>query len=196
MLIVNSSNAFSNISREAMIHIKIKCITCGRYVVNTYKEPAKVMISSQADQTLGNPKVMQSTEGTTQDHGNVRHGNDEAPRYNRHENTNMKKVAYAYDLTGGGKIAHLKHWSGLVLTYGPKVGSLPNAARSVLIVKPEHFGQAVFQNSGIKVTKTSKRHHQRWGHLTAVLTRPDFEIANYACARQLRQCAHCKRGVY
>ncbi|XP_076066911.1 uncharacterized protein LOC143040105, partial [Oratosquilla oratoria] len=51
-------------------------------------------------------------------------------------------------------------WWDLVLAHGPGLGYIPNAKKSVLIVKPEHFDNAkiLFENSEVKVTKEGERH--------------------------------------
>ena len=43
---------------------------------------------------------------------------------------------------------------------GPTIGYTPNATKSVLIVKPEHYNIAVelFNGSGVIVTKDGQRH--------------------------------------
>lgn len=165
VLMVDASNAFNNINREATLHnIKMKCPIFAMYVENMYKEPAKLFISSRADQTLGNPEVIESSEGTTQGDpvamAMYALGMMRLQDIIRHENTSVKQVAYADDLTGVGKATDLKQWWDLVQTYGPQIGYFPNAAKSVLIVKPEHYEQAnsEFRSSGVKVTKAGERH--------------------------------------
>ncbi|KAG0723439.1 hypothetical protein GWK47_042743 [Chionoecetes opilio] len=76
------------------------------------------------------------------------------------EKTKVKQVAYADDLSGAGKLQDLSHWWGLIHANGPTIGYTPNAAKSFLIVKPEHYDGAVniFSGSGIVVTKEGQRH--------------------------------------
>ncbi|KAG0722649.1 hypothetical protein GWK47_044105 [Chionoecetes opilio] len=76
------------------------------------------------------------------------------------EKTKVKQVAYADDLSGAGKLQDLSHWWGLIQANGPTIGYTPNAAKSFLIVKPEHYDGAVniFSGSGVVVTKEGQRH--------------------------------------
>ncbi|MEJ1872765.1 hypothetical protein, partial [Escherichia coli] len=68
--------------------------------------------------------------------------------------------AYADDLTGAGKTTDLRKWWDLVTEHGPKIGYSPNAAKSVLIVKPEFHEQAVhaFGGTEVRVTMEGERH--------------------------------------
>ena len=63
-MLVDATNAFNSINREATIHnIKIKCPSFAKYVENTYKEPAQQIIS---DQNNNRCESIVSAEGTTQ----------------------------------------------------------------------------------------------------------------------------------
>ncbi|KAG0730284.1 hypothetical protein GWK47_028536 [Chionoecetes opilio] len=88
-----------------------------------------------------------------------------------YENTQVKQVAYADDLTGAGKISELRKWWDLVKKNGPTIGYTPNATKSILIVKPEHYeiGMRLFRDSGVTVTKDGQR------HLGAVIGTPEFK---------------------
>ncbi|KAG0718946.1 hypothetical protein GWK47_051511 [Chionoecetes opilio] len=88
-----------------------------------------------------------------------------------YEKTHVKQVAYADALSGAGKITDLKAWWTLVNDNGPIIGYTPNATKSVLIVKPEHYdnGVQLFNGSGIIVTKDGQR------HLGAVIGTEEFK---------------------
>ncbi|KAG0724416.1 hypothetical protein GWK47_040617 [Chionoecetes opilio] len=88
-----------------------------------------------------------------------------------YEKTQVKQVAYADDLTGAGKISELKKWWALVEKNGPTIGYTPNATKSILIVKPEHYenGVQLFRGSGVTVTKDGQR------HLGAVIGTEEFK---------------------
>ncbi|KAG0699952.1 hypothetical protein GWK47_025725 [Chionoecetes opilio] len=76
------------------------------------------------------------------------------------EKTQVKQVAYLDDLTGAGNIKDLKKWRTLVKENGPTIGYTPNATKSILIVKPEHYdnGVRLFSGSGVIVTRDGQRH--------------------------------------
>ena len=175
VLLVDASNAFNSINRKATLHnIKIKCPSLAQFVENTYKEPVDLYISTNRAHVRDN--VIQSTEGTTQGDpvamAMYALGLSALQYKINHESTRVKHVAYADDLTGAGKIDDIKHWWELVTTYGPKVGYHPNASKSFLIVKPQHYNRAVdaFRGSDVKVTAEGQR------HLGAVIGTSEFKI--------------------
>ncbi|KAG0730352.1 hypothetical protein GWK47_028440 [Chionoecetes opilio] len=63
-------------------------------------------------------------------------------------------------------------WWNLVSDNGPIIGYTPNATKSVLIVKPEHYdnGVELFNGSGVIVTKDGQR------HLGAVIGTEEFKV--------------------
>ena len=163
VLLVDASNAFNSINREAMLHnIKIKCPSFSQYVDNTYREPANLYImGKKADHDAG---IIKSTEGTTQ-------GDPVAmamyalamtmlQQRIKYETTNVKQVAYADDLTGAGKVEDVRKWWDLVTSHGPDIGYFPNASKSILIVKPDYYhdAQETFRDTEVIVTKEGQRH--------------------------------------
>ena len=74
--------------------------------------------------------------------------------------TAAKQVWFADDGTAGGKLDQIRLWWSLLNTIGPEYGYNPNAAKSWLIVKEEHFEAAerLFAGTGINVTAEGKRH--------------------------------------
>ena len=102
-----------------------------------------------------------------------------------YENTKVKQVAYADDLAGAGKITDLKKWWNSVTKHGPKIGYIPNAAKSVLIVKPELYEHAIhaFSDSEVVITKEGQR------HLGAVIGTQEFkkEFVNKKVAEWIQE---------
>lgn len=173
VLLVDAKNAFNTINRKTMLHnINIKCPSLAMYVKNTYKEPSNMYINNRNNNSV---KVVQSLEGTTQ-------GDPVAMAMYAiglsvlqdkivFGKTNVKQVAYADDLSGAGKITDIKGWWDLVNENGPTIGYTPNAAKSVLIVKPElyNLGVEIFNGSGVSITKEGQR------HLGAVIGTEEFK---------------------
>ena len=50
-----------------------------------------------------------------------------------------KQIWYAGDANGGGRISQLKSWWDLLTEIGPSFGYYPNAEKTWLLVKEEHF---------------------------------------------------------
>ena len=125
------------------------------------KTPSDLYI---VDDRKGRAKVIQSMEGTTQGDpvamAMYAIGMSVLQDVISYENTKVKQVAYADDLSGAGKISDLMKWWNLVNDKGPIIGYTPNANKSVLIVKPELYGIAeeIFKDSGVIITKDGMRH--------------------------------------
>ena len=80
-------------------------------------------------------------------------------------------MAYTDDLSRTGKISDLKEWWALVNINGPIISYIPNAAKSVLIVKPEHYNSAIETYSGSEVIITKDGQRQ----LGAVIETEEFK---------------------
>ena len=160
---VDATNAFNNINREATIHnIRIKCPAFAKYVENTYRDPAQLFICSNAGDS--HMEMIQSSEGTTQGDPVAMAiygiGLLKLQQKIKFCDTGVKQVAYADDLTGAGKITDIRSWWDCVIDKGSKFGYIPNASKSVLIVKPEFYERATeeFRDTEVKVTKEGERH--------------------------------------
>ena len=165
VLMVDASNAFNSLNREAAIHnIKVRCPSLAKYVENSYKVPAQLFICGEVVGSKRRVETLLSSEGTTQGDpvamAMYALGLLKLQHTLRHNITRVKQVAYADDLTGVGKVADLKKWWELVMEHGPKLGYFPNPRKSVIIVKPEKLEQAeeLLRGSGIRVTKDGERH--------------------------------------
>ena len=162
VLLVDASNAFNSVNRSVFLHnIAIICPAISTYVSNCYMMPSRLFVIGGYE--------LKSSEGTTQ-------GDPiamavyamaviplllmlleivtEVP-----DNT-AKMVAYADDFTAAGTIKSLKKWWEALMMLGPKFGYHPQAVKSWLIVKSDHFSDAkhVFHASNIKITDSGKRH--------------------------------------
>ena len=134
VLLVDAANAFNNINREATIHnMKTKCPVLARYVENTYKKPTQLFVASTSGNRGMNVETILSSEGTTQGDpvamAMYAIGLIHLQKTIQYENTNVRQVAYADDLTGAGKVRDLRKWWDLVVNHGPKLGYFPNAKK-------------------------------------------------------------------
>ena len=176
VLLVDAKNAFNTINRKTMLHnIGIKCPTLAMYAGNTYRKPSEMYIDNSAEDNGGSATVIKSMEGTTQGDPIAMSmyalGLSVLQDEISYEKTNVKQVAYADDLSGAGKVNDLKKWWDTVYEHGPTIGYIPNAAKSVLIVKPELYEHAVqtFRGSDVVITSRGQR------HLGAVIGTQEFK---------------------
>ena len=173
VMLVDATNAFNTLNRKATIHnIRVKCPSFAKYIENSYKEPAQLFI---CDRNTNRCEKITSEEGTTQGDpvamAMYAIGLSKLQSKINYVNTEVKQVAYADDLAGAGNIKKLRKWWDLVLKHGPPQGYLPNASKSVLIVKPEHFQEATetFIHTGVRITVEGER------HLGSVIGTPAFK---------------------
>jgi len=59
---------------------------------------------------------------------------------------------YADDAQAGGSLSALRQWWDLIVAEGPKYGYHANAAKTVLVVKPErlHDAECLFEGTGVR----------------------------------------------
>ena len=141
VLLIDASNAFNCLNREAMLHnVRYLCPEMATYVINCYKVPSRLFVAGGVE--------ISSSEGTTQ-------GDPSAmPSYAigilpflslikpEFQPERMKQVAYADDLAGGSKLESLREWWDRTTRYGPAFGYYPKPSKSWLIVKPEQLTRA------------------------------------------------------
>ena len=72
----------------------------------------------------------------------------------------VKEIAYADDLTGGGKLNELKQWLDVILQKGPLFGYNAEPSKSWLVVKEEKLeeAKAVFAETSVNITSKGKKH--------------------------------------
>ena len=145
VLLVDAINAFNCLNRKAALqNVAQMCPSIAPAIVNTYRDNSQLCIDGE---------VIYSQEGTTQGdpgNGNVCHCHV-ALVHHLAEFTAVRQVWFADDATVGGLHYHLKdYWDELEWT-GPDIGYYANATKSLLIVKEEHYEQAVkdFGSSGL-----------------------------------------------
>ena len=73
---------------------------------------------------------------------------------------NVQHVAYADDLTGGGRIRALRKWFDNIVLYGPSFGYDAEPSKSWLVVKESEYDEAVevFKDTDVNITKRGKKH--------------------------------------
>ena len=162
VLLVDATNAFNSINREAMLHnIEIICPTFHQYLMNTYGVRPSLYINGGEKHKKN---VIYSCEGTTQGDpvamAMYALGMSVLQSNISHDQTNIKSVAYADDLSGAGDLENIRKWWQKLSEIGPKYGYFPNPQKSCLIVKKDKEEQAkrVFKTAGIPITTEGQRH--------------------------------------
>ena len=159
ILLIDASNAFNSLNREALLHnIQYICPPISTYVRNCYGTPSRLFIAGGRE--------LKSAEGTTQgDPGAM-------PSYGMGilpflgslkpeiDPKKMKHVAYADDLGGGARLEMLKVWWEKIEKNGPAFGYYPKASKSWLIVKENELNKAkeIFAGTGINITTEGRKY--------------------------------------
>ena len=154
----SASNAFNALNRASALHnIRILCPVISVYAINTYSQPARLLITGG--------KELVSAEGTTQ-------GDPKAmgmytlsmqPLITALQYfSDAKQCWFADDASGIGTIIDIKKWWDALNEYGPELGYFPHAKKCWIIVKPpkEEWVREAFKDTPINVTTKG---HKRLG---------------------------------
>ena len=152
VLFLDASNAFNSINRKAMINnLQHTCPTIANCIRNTYSFPSRLFVQGGVE--------IESSEGTTQ-------GDPLAmPSYAlailpllQSLDTKLRRMAFADDFRGSGKLEEIRQWWGYIGSNGPKYGYYPNATKSWLVVKPEFLEEAerLFAGTGINISSEGR----------------------------------------
>ena len=156
IMLVDASNAFNTINRQAALHnIKAICPPLHQILVNTYQTPIRFIICGDGEIT--------SSEGTTQGDplAMAMYALAIKPLIGKLklDSPNVKQVCYADDASGAGTCEELKTFWNTLQAQGEIYGYHPNASKTHLVIKPEHAEKAreLFAGRGINITTEGKR---------------------------------------
>ena len=146
VLLVDASNAFNALNRKAAMHnTQHLCPALSTFVRNIYTAEAELFLPSSDE-------IILSREGTTQ-------GGPESIGFYAvstamlsQPEPGVKKVFYADDGGGAGKLTDLATWWKNLQAEGPLIGYFPNAGKTWLITKPEFHEQAKILFPDVNVT--------------------------------------------
>ena len=148
-MLVDASNAFNCLNRQVALHnVRHICRSMETVLINTYREPSELFLDGS---------VLLSREGTTQ-------GDLSMPFYAialiKRLNHIVPQLWYADDAAGIGKLVALCRWWDEICDIGPHYGYFPNATKTWLIVKEDHYSEAelIFGGSGVRLTKEGRPH--------------------------------------
>ena len=153
MLMVDASNAFNSLNREAALrNTRILCPVLAPMLTNMYRSHSMLFIDgdhilSQEGTTQGDPLAMAMYAIGTLPLIRKLHGN-------------VTQVWYADDASAGGRTSDLRVWWDSLVSYGPRFGYNPNPCKTWLVVKPEHLPTAEehFRGSGVNITIQGHRY--------------------------------------
>jgi hypothetical protein len=143
IMVVDASNAFNCLNRNAALNnIRHTCPQFAKFIINTYRTPAKLFIH-------GSEEVLKSEEGTTQGDAAAMsfYSCSTMPlihdlKANMKVGSNIKQAWYADDSAAGGSLHAILSWWNNLKEVGPKYGYYPKAAKTWLIVKPDFEQEA------------------------------------------------------
>ena len=160
LLLVDASNAFNSMNRKkALATVHSKCPQIYQYLLNTYQSHTHQYISGSKE-----GHFIWSEEGATQGDNCAMAFfalNTEPIISELHESCDTAQAWYADDCSSCGTIDNIKVWWEKLCEIGPQYGYLPNAIKTVLIVKePSDLPKAkrIFSPLGVKVTCKGDRH--------------------------------------
>ena len=156
-LLVDATNAFHSINRQAALHnISVICPPLAQVLFNTYQAPVRCVIQGSGE--------VSSSEGTTQGDPltTAMYALAVRPLIDRLQSPcpTVKQVWYADDATGAATCSELRTWWDTLLAQGGCFGYHPNASKTHLIVKEQFLDEArrQFQGTNVNITVHGKRH--------------------------------------
>ena len=157
ILLIDASNAFNAINRKAALHnIARVCTPMEKICRNTYGAdiplflPGGVVLYSREGTCQGDPLAMAMFALAV------------APMICklREQHPDVNQCWYADDGESGGRLAAVHSFWKSIEEIGPNYGYYPNAAKTVLLVKPalESEAQELFDPTGIRVLTNGVRY--------------------------------------
>ena len=167
ILLVDATNAFNVINRQAALHnIQVLCPSISTVLNNTYRAPVRLFVMGEGE--------IESTEGTTQGDplAMAMYALAATPLIRRLKEmkSDVKQVWFADDATAAGKLRALLQWWQHLTVIGPSFGYYPNASKTHLVVKPDLMDEAaeIFHSTKVQITSKGQR------HLGAAIGTPSF----------------------
>ena len=160
MLLVDATNAFNNLNRDAALNnVRQVCPPFSQFLNNCYQSKSKLFISgskqfiwSEEGATQGDPIAMDMYAVAT------------SPLVNNLAtslDSSTLQAWFADDSAACGKLLTIKQWWDKICQVGPAYDYYPNASKTVLIVKSMEnlpCAKALFGQTGMKITTKGERH--------------------------------------
>lgn len=166
LILVDAKNAFNGMNRYVALHnVRYLCPEISLYLINTYRNPSRLIIKSD-----GSSKCeIASNEGTTQGDnlGMIFYALGMTPIVRSlssiidEENLSLQQCWLADDATAVGKLLDIRRWFDELQMLGLAHGYCVNESKTWVIVKDEnHLEQVkgVFKDTKVQFTLEGKRH--------------------------------------
>ena len=149
VLLVDASNAFNSLNREAALHnVQYICPSLATALINTYRAPTELFVdgitlSSEEGTTQGDPFAMPFYALAT------------VPLIRCLDNAeDLKQVWYADDASASGSLVSIRSWWDQLSKAGPAFGYQANAAKTWLVTKEKYLERAkeMFHDTNVNVT--------------------------------------------
>ena len=167
ILMVDASNAFNALNREAALHnVARLCPALAGVIKNTYSHPIRLFVSGGGE--------VASAEGTCQGDplAMALYAVSISPLVQRLQDAcpSIRQSWYADDDAAAGSLSSLKSYWDELQEIGPGYGYYPSPRKTVLLVKPEFLERAqdTFRGTEIAVTAEGSR------YLGGFLGAPEF----------------------
>ena len=155
ILLVDASNAFNSLNRQtALQNIDLTCPELATFLKNLYNCEAELFIANSDETVL-------SREGATQGgpESIAFYAVSTTPLAKRSENdAPAKKVFYADDGSGAGKLVDLEIWFRKLKVEGKALGYDVNDSKTWLLVKSEHAERAADLFPTLKITTEGRKY--------------------------------------
>ena len=149
LLLVDANNAFNSLNRVAAIwNIRIQWPRCARFVFNTYRGYAPLVV-----QTEHNAEFIFSKEGVAQGDplSMLMYAAALMPLIQSLSTPNCNQNWYADDSACTADLSHLIEWFEKLRSMGPRYGYYPEPKKTVLIVDKE-FDSEAHENKNSKMS--------------------------------------------
>ena len=155
VLLVDASNAFNSLNREAAPHnIQHLCPTLSTILTNIYREATQLLVDgivlfSEEGTTQGDPLAMPMYALAT------------IPLISRlGESSDVVQVWYADDASAAGDLSSIRSWWDNLSFLGPPFGYFANASKTWLITKDSLLVKAkeIFHDTQVNITSQGRPH--------------------------------------
>ena len=155
VLLVDATNAFNSLNRKVAFGNGLRlCPSLATMLVNTYRCDPYLFIDGE---------TIRSREGTTQGDpmAMAMYAIATLPLIQQlEEDPNINQIWYADDSAAGGGLSPLRQWWKKLEEFGPSYGYEANPGKSWLIVKEEHYDEALqaFQDMKIQISTAGRKY--------------------------------------